>query len=93
MRTFEQYLAGLKKLRPNVYLGGRLVPRDDPVFLPGIKTIGSTFELAADPQYEELTTAVSTSIPNLKYLPTWPAAWRQHYPMKKISLNPRWAPC
>jgi len=59
MRTFEQYFEGLKKLRPNVYLGGKLVSRDDPVFLPGIKTIGATFELAADPQYEELTTAVS----------------------------------
>lgn len=59
MRTFEQYFEGLKKLRPNVYLGGKLVPRDDPAFLPGIRTIGETFKLAMDPKYEELTTAIS----------------------------------
>jgi len=59
MRTFEQYFEGLKKLRPNVYMGGKLVARDDPAFLPGIKVIGETFNLAGDPQYEELTTAIS----------------------------------
>ncbi len=59
MRTFEQYFEGLKKMRPNVYLGGRIVPRDDPVFLPGIKVIGTTFELVKDPGYRDLFTAES----------------------------------
>lgn len=59
MRTFEQYFEGLRKMRPNVYLGGKLVPRDDPAFLPGIKVIGATFELVNDPRHQDLTIAVS----------------------------------
>lgn len=59
MRTFEEYVERLKAMRPNVYMGGELVARDDPRFVPGIKTIGLTYNLAKDPQYEELTTAVS----------------------------------
>jgi hypothetical protein len=30
MRTFEQYYNDLMKLRPNVYMHGKLVPRNDP---------------------------------------------------------------
>lgn len=59
MRTTEQYLERLKGMRPNVYLGGKLLPRDDERFLPGIRTIGKTFDMAADPEQEELATAVS----------------------------------
>ena len=30
MRTQEQYLADLARMRPNVYLGGEKIGRDDP---------------------------------------------------------------
>lgn len=59
MRTFEQYLEKLRRMRPNVYMGGKLVPRDDPQFMPGIRTIGLTYELVNDPEYADLLTATS----------------------------------
>ncbi|MBS4023941.1 MAG: aromatic ring hydroxylase [Dethiobacter sp.] len=59
MRTFEQYLEKLKTMRPNVYMDGGIVARDDARFMPGIRTIGKTFDMAADPEHSELTTAVS----------------------------------
>lgn len=59
MRTIEQYQQKLLGMRPNVYMGGELVGRDDPRFIPGIKTIGMTFDLAMDPEQQDLTTAIS----------------------------------
>lgn len=46
-------------MRPNVYMGGKLVPRDDPQFMPGIKTIGLTYDLVNDPEYKDILTAKS----------------------------------
>jgi aromatic ring hydroxylase len=54
LRTSEEYIKRLCGMRPNVYMGGKLVRRDDPEFMPGIKTIGMTFDLANDPAYAEL---------------------------------------
>ncbi|MGI6412820.1 MAG: 4-hydroxyphenylacetate 3-hydroxylase family protein [Syntrophomonadaceae bacterium] len=60
MRTFEEYCEGLRKMRPNVYLGGKLVDRLDPVFMPGIRTIGLTFNLPlVEDQFKELGLAKS----------------------------------
>lgn len=47
------------KLRPNVYLGGKLVGRDDPVFEPGLNTLSLTYDLVDDPKYHDLLTATS----------------------------------
>ena len=30
MRTFEQYVEDLKKMKPNIYIGEEIVGRDDP---------------------------------------------------------------
>ncbi|MEW6423283.1 MAG: 4-hydroxyphenylacetate 3-hydroxylase family protein [Bacillota bacterium] len=59
MRTAQQYLEKLRAMRPNVYINGKLVARDDPQLLPGINVVSETFNYARDPQYTELTTAVS----------------------------------
>lgn len=59
MRTSEQYLEALRKMRRNVYVGGELVDRDDERMMGAVRTLSTTFDLAADPQYEELTTATS----------------------------------
>lgn len=59
MRTAEQYLRRLKGMRANVYMNGELIARDDPSLLPGINVIKETFELAQDPEKEELLTAKS----------------------------------
>src|SRR4030042_1265371 len=59
MRTSEQYLEDLRAMRPNVYMGGRLVKRDDPLIVPGINVMRITFDMARDPQNAELFTATS----------------------------------
>lgn len=53
MRTREQYLADLKKMRPNIYMDGKLVGRDDPRILHASRAIQMTFALAENPEYEE----------------------------------------
>ena len=59
MRTFDQYLEKLRSMRPNVYMSGELVKRDDPRFMAGIKTIGMTYNYVNDPKYTDLLTATS----------------------------------
>jgi 4-hydroxyphenylacetate 3-monooxygenase/4-hydroxybutyryl-CoA dehydratase/vinylacetyl-CoA-Delta-isomerase len=59
MRTFEEYLTKLRGMRPNVYLGGKLVPRDDPQFMPGIHTIGLTYNLVQEPEFAGLLITTS----------------------------------
>lgn len=54
MRTYEQFYDKLMKMRPNNYMHGRLVPRDDPLFMTGLKMMGLTFTLANDPEYKDL---------------------------------------
>lgn len=54
MRTFEQYKESLLKMRPNIYLGGELVGRDDPRVIKGMNVVGVTFDAEADPQYQDL---------------------------------------
>jgi len=56
LRTFEEYVERLKKMRANVYMGGQLVDRMNPAFQPGIKTIGLTFTLPGeDEKLKEMT--------------------------------------
>lgn len=59
MRTSQEYFESIKKLKPNVYIGGKLVERDDPRLMNGVNIIRTTFDLAADPQYADLMTATS----------------------------------
>ncbi len=59
MRTAEQYLEKLRSMRPNVYMGGKLVPRDDPRFMGGIGIISTTINFGWDPKYADLMTAKS----------------------------------
>lgn len=59
MRTFEQYQATLKTMRPNVYIGGKLIQRDDPLLLGGQHVIGETFKAVQDPELKDLVTAIS----------------------------------
>jgi 4-hydroxyphenylacetate 3-monooxygenase/4-hydroxybutyryl-CoA dehydratase/vinylacetyl-CoA-Delta-isomerase len=59
MRTSKDYLKALQKMKTNVYMDGKKVPRDHEVFFPGIKLISLTYDLAADPEWSELLTATS----------------------------------
>jgi 4-hydroxyphenylacetate 3-monooxygenase/4-hydroxybutyryl-CoA dehydratase/vinylacetyl-CoA-Delta-isomerase len=59
MVTSSEYRERIKALRPNVYLDGEMVPRDDPRIVPGTNVIALTYDLAQDPQYENVFTATS----------------------------------
>ena len=61
IRTAEQYLEGLSRRQPCVYLGGKRV--EDLASHPVTKTVvdatAKVFELTLDPQYHEVMTATS----------------------------------
>ncbi|XER14716.1 4-hydroxybutyryl-CoA dehydratase/vinylacetyl-CoA-Delta-isomerase [Sporomusa aerivorans] len=61
MKTAQQYEESLRKLNLKVYLQGELVksPVDNPIIRPSMNSVKMTYELAQDPQYEELMTATS----------------------------------
>ncbi|MCP4755635.1 MAG: aromatic ring hydroxylase [Proteobacteria bacterium] len=60
LRTKEKYNESLFNMRHNVYIGGEAVGRDDHRLKPGVNVLDTTFELAQDPKYQEVATAVST---------------------------------
>jgi len=59
VRTKEQYIEGLRKMRRNIYVDGNKIDRDDELQMDCINTIGLTFDYAAKPEYEDLCTATS----------------------------------
>ena len=62
MMTREEYFESLRKLNLKVYMFGELVenPVDNPVIRPSLNAIGMTYELANQPEYEDLMTATSS---------------------------------
>ncbi|WP_306488990.1 4-hydroxyphenylacetate 3-hydroxylase N-terminal domain-containing protein, partial [Agathobaculum sp.] len=62
MMTKEQYIESLRKLHLNLYRFGEKVENvvDDPVVRPSLNSFAATYELAEDPQYEDLMTATSS---------------------------------
>lgn len=59
IKTAEEYKERLKIMKPNVYAGGQLIKRDDPILTPCINTVAYTFEAAADPQFQDLVVTTS----------------------------------
>ncbi len=59
MRTKEQYIKGLSKMKRNVYLDGELIDRADELQADCLNVMGTTFEEAARPENQELCTAIS----------------------------------
>jgi aromatic ring hydroxylase len=59
MRTKEQYIQGLRKMRRNLYVDGKLINRDDELQMDCINTLGATFDYANNPEHQELCTATS----------------------------------
>lgn len=62
LRTKEQYFEKLFKMKPNVYIGGEAVKRDDQRLRPGLNVLGVTFDLAQDPKWKGIATAFSVYI-------------------------------
>ncbi|MDD5288532.1 MAG: 4-hydroxyphenylacetate 3-hydroxylase N-terminal domain-containing protein, partial [Dehalococcoidales bacterium] len=59
MRTKQEYIKGLSKMKRNLYYDGELIDRTDEIQQPCLDTIGSTYDEAAKPENEELCTAIS----------------------------------
>ena len=61
IRTKDDYLKSLKELKHVVYYRGKKVEdvTAHPAFRPHINAAAKTYELALDPQYEDLMTATS----------------------------------
>lgn len=59
MRTKQQYLDGLNKLKRNLYFGGEKISRDHEVLEQPSNVIGVTFDAIQDPELAPLCTAKS----------------------------------
>lgn len=57
----QQYEESLQKLNPEVYLFGKRIdnPVDHPIIRPSMNAVALTYELAHQPEYEDLMTATS----------------------------------
>lgn len=60
MRSGSEYVSKLTKMKPNLYIGGQKVGRDDPRIKPGINVVSVTYDLAKDPAWDGLLTATSS---------------------------------
>lgn len=59
MRTKEQYLEGLNKMKRNLYFNGDKVGRDHEALAQSAGVIGFSFDAARDPETKDLVTATS----------------------------------
>jgi len=61
LMTGEQYIESLRELKTQVYMFGQKVENwvDHPIIRPSINCVAITYDLANDPQYEDLMTATS----------------------------------
>ena len=59
MRTSEEYVEKLYKMKKNIYIDGELVARDDPRLSKSINVMRKTFDLVADPKFKGLITTLS----------------------------------
>jgi len=62
MMNKEQYLDSLRKLKPVIHCNGRRITDvvDDPITRPHVNSAAMTYELAFQPEYEDLMTATSS---------------------------------
>lgn len=59
MKTSKEFYEKLKKMKPNIYIGGEVVKQDNTRPKPGINVVSLTYDLATNPKYEKLLTAKS----------------------------------
>lgn len=61
MKTRNEYIESLRKLNIQVYLLGEKVddPTTHPIIAPSLNSVAMTYELAQQPEYEDLMTATS----------------------------------
>ena len=61
LKTPEQYEESMRKMNFKIYLMGELVknPVDHPIIRPSMNSVKKTYELAQNPEHEDLMTAKS----------------------------------
>ncbi|MBU5591506.1 4-hydroxyphenylacetate 3-hydroxylase family protein [Clostridium sp. MSJ-4] len=61
LKTREEYIESLRLLKQRVYLFGELIenPVDHPIIRPSLNSVAMTYELAQNPEYEDIMTATS----------------------------------
>ena len=59
MITGKEFRDRLAKLKPNVYMGGKVVDRFDPRLLGGMNVMAATYDFAHDPEFQEVGVATS----------------------------------
>ena len=59
MRTKQDYINGLARMKRNLYYDGQLIDRTDELQMDCLNTIGTTYDEAARPENQELCTAIS----------------------------------
>ncbi|MGP1349658.1 MAG: 4-hydroxyphenylacetate 3-hydroxylase family protein [Stomatobaculum sp.] len=61
LMTGEQYIESLRKMKTRVYMFGEKIDNwvDNPIIHPSINSVRMTYDLAMDPEHEDLMTAVS----------------------------------
>jgi len=59
MRTKQDYIKGLSKMKRNLYFDGQLIDRTDELQMDCLNVIGFTYDEAEKPENQDLMTAVS----------------------------------
>lgn len=59
MITGDEYRERIAKLKPNVYVGGKLMDRFDPKLIGGVNVMATTYDFAFDPEFKGIGTAIS----------------------------------
>ena len=59
MRTKEDYMKDLSKMKKNIFYDGERIDRLDERHMPCINTIGTTFDVVDDPKFKDLILAKS----------------------------------
>ena len=61
LMTGDQYVESIKKIKMRIYMFGKLYdsPVGNPILEPSLNSVKMTYDLAHDPQYEDLMTATS----------------------------------
>lgn len=62
MMTGEEYVESMRKLKLQVYMFGKKIenPVDHPMLRPSLNSVKATYDLAQNPEYEDLMTAKSS---------------------------------
>lgn len=64
IRTREEYIESLRKLKPRVYARGEKIENivDHPAFQGGINAVAASYEIVQDPKYQDLAVVMSPLI-------------------------------